>query len=112
MKILYFSADVVPFEKSLLDDINISEQLPSILNNNNTGKRTSICFYTIGINAGAIATTNTQQILKYSLDEEKVKIVNEEEYRVILEEESEKDEFVWLKQANLNFLCLFINFFH
>ncbi|KAL7079689.1 hypothetical protein ACQ4LE_001588 [Meloidogyne hapla] len=77
-------------EKSLLDEINTSEELPSIPNN--TGKRTSICFYTIGINAGAIA--NTQQILKYSIDDEKEEKINEENYKLILDEESEKDEFI------------------
>uniref|UniRef100_A0A914M3V2 G-protein coupled receptors family 1 profile domain-containing protein n=1 Tax=Meloidogyne incognita TaxID=6306 RepID=A0A914M3V2_MELIC len=80
-------------EKSLLEEINTSEELPPSIPP--SGKRTSICFYTIGINTGVINSTKNTQ-LKYSFNDEKDEKMNEEKFssKLILDEESEKDEFI------------------
>ena len=70
-------------EKSILDEINASEQLPPEMDE----KRTSVCFYNIGITAGTLGGTkvgNASNNLKHHPD-----MQQEED-----EEEPEGDDFI------------------
>jgi hypothetical protein len=78
-----------------LDEINAAEELPSSIGGE---KRTSVCFFSIGITAGTIGgtapigmkTTPTAPALK-GMDEEKAKSEVEDEEE---EEEAVGDEFI------------------